>query len=72
MSLVPSFHLLSENWINIIGKISHYFLIIAMAGIGLKVSFLSILKNGKKALLVGILIFLFQIIFGLTLIELLL
>ncbi len=69
MSLIPSFHLLPNNWIHIIGKTSHYLLVIAMVGIGLKVSFSSILKNGKKALLVGSLVFLFQIIFGIILIE---
>ena len=69
MSLIPSFHLLPESWIHIVGKASHYLLVIAMAGIGLKVSFSSILKNGKKALLVGSLVFLFQIIFGIILIE---
>ncbi len=70
MSLIPSFHLLPENWINIIGKVSHYLFVIAMVGIGLKVSFSSILKNGIRALLVGSLVFLFQIIFGILLIEL--
>lgn len=70
MSSIPSFHLLPESWIDIVGKASHYLLVIAMVGIGLKVSFSSILKNGKKALLVGSLVFLFQIIFGIFLIEL--
>ncbi len=69
MSLIPSFHLLSKNWIYVVGKTSHYLLVIAMVGIGLKVSFSSILKNGKKALLVGSLVFLFQIIFGIILVE---
>ncbi len=69
MSLIPSFHLLPESWIHIVGKASHYLLVIAMVGIGLKVSFSSILKNGKKALLVGSLVFSFQIIFGIILTE---
>jgi uncharacterized integral membrane protein (TIGR00698 family) len=69
MSIVASFQLLPESWIHIIGKTSHYFLVIAMAGIGLKVSFLNILKNGKKALLVGSLVFLFQILFAIILIK---
>ena len=70
MSLIPSFHLLPESWIAIVAKTSHNLLVIAMAGIGLKVSFSSILKNGKKALLVGSLVFLFQVIFATFLIEL--
>jgi len=71
MSLIPTFQLLPKNWINVVGKASHYFLVIAMVGIGLKVSFSSILKNGKKALLVGGLVFLFQVLFGIILIEML-
>ena len=69
MSLIPSFHLLPESWIHIVGKASHYLLVIAMVGIGLKVSFSSIIKNGKKALLVGSLVFLFQILLGIILIK---
>ena len=63
-SLVPTFSLLPKNIIEIIGKISHYALIIAMAGIGLKITFGSILKDGKAALLIGTLIFIIQIIFS--------
>ncbi len=70
MSLIPSFHLLPENWIHIVGKASHFFLVIAMVGIGLKVNFSSIVKNGSKALFVGSLVFSFQIIFALILIKL--
>jgi len=63
-SLVPTFSLLPKNVIEIIGKVSHYALIIAMAGIGLKITFGSILKDGKAALLIGTLIFVIQIIFS--------
>lgn len=63
-SLIPTFSLLPKNVIEIIGKISHYALIIAMAGIGLKITFGSILKDGKAALLIGTLIFIIQIIFS--------
>jgi len=70
MSFIPSFQLLPESNINIIAKISHYLLIIAMVGIGLKVHFSGILKNGQKALGVASLVFLLQIIFGILLIEL--
>ena len=61
-SLVPTFSLLPEEYIHIISKISHYSLIIAMAAIGLRITFGSILKDGKAALLVGSLIFLVQIL----------
>jgi len=63
-SLVPTFKLLPEEIIKVIGKLSHYALIVAMAGIGLKITFGSILKDGKSALLIGVLIFIIQIIFS--------
>ena len=63
-SLVPTFGLLPEETIKIISNTSHYALIIAMAGIGLKITFVSILKDGKSALIIGSLIFFLQIIFN--------
>ena len=63
-SLVPTFKLLPNAYVNAIGKLSHYLLIIAMAGIGLKITFGSILKDGKSALLIGVLIFTIQIVFS--------
>ncbi len=63
-TLVPTFKLLPPEVIKIIGKASHYALIIAMAGIGLKITFGSILKDGKTALVIGSLIFVIQIIFS--------
>ena len=63
-SLVPTFNLIPAEQIKIIGKISHYFLIIAMAGIGLKITLQSILQNGKFALAIGGIIFLVQILFN--------
>ncbi|MCP5049338.1 MAG: putative sulfate exporter family transporter, partial [bacterium] len=62
-SLIPTFGLLPEDYIKVVSKISHYALIIAMAGIGLKITFGSILRDGKKALLIGSLIFVLQILF---------
>ena len=62
-SLVPTFNLLPPSIIATIGEISEYLLIIAMAGIGLKITFKSILQDGKSALIVGALVFLLQIIF---------
>ena len=66
-SLIPTFGLLSEEHIKILSTISHYALVVAMAGIGLKITFGSILKDGKTALLIGSLIFLLQIILSSTL-----
>ncbi len=67
-SMVPTFGLLSERWIGIIGRISHYSLVVAMAGIGLKITIQDILKDGKTALLMGSLIFFVQILFSSTVI----
>ncbi|MCP4547496.1 MAG: putative sulfate exporter family transporter [bacterium] len=62
-TLVPTFNLLSGELIETISGMSHYALIIAMAGIGLKIRLGGILRNGRAALLVGTLTFLFQILF---------
>lgn len=62
-SLVSSFKLLPEEHIKTISWISHHTLIIAMAGIGLKITFKDILRDGKSALAIGVLIFLMQIAF---------
>jgi uncharacterized integral membrane protein (TIGR00698 family) len=70
LSLVPTFGLLSENSIQLISEVGRYALIIAMAAIGLKISFASILKDGKKALLIGSLIFLVQIVFSSSMVML--
>lgn len=61
MSLIPTFNLLPESAIKIISQTSKYALMVAMAGIGLKITFASILKEGKAALLLGVLVFAFQI-----------
>jgi len=67
-SLVPTFNLLSENLIHVISRISHYALVVAMAGIGLRIKFSSIMRDGRTALLIGSLIFLLQIVFSSTMI----
>jgi uncharacterized membrane protein YadS len=43
---------------------SKYALVFAMAAIGTKITLQSVLKDGKKALFVGSVIFIFQIIFS--------
>ncbi|MDA3886500.1 MAG: putative sulfate exporter family transporter [Candidatus Delongbacteria bacterium] len=62
-SLIPTFQLLPQNYIYILSRISHYSLIVAMAGVGMKITFNSILKDGKSALLIASLVFVLQIAF---------
>ena len=57
--------------IGYLSKIGHYSLIIAMSGIGLKITFKSILRDGKSALTIGALIFLSQLIFSAVMVSLL-
>ncbi len=71
-SLVPTFNLLPGNVIHVISRLSHYALVVAMAGIGLRIKFSSILRDGRTTLLIGSLIFLLQIVFSSTMIFLLL
>ena len=70
MSLIPTLHLLSSGMIDVLGRLSHYLLLIAMVAIGLKISFKSIVKQGGKALLLGSLVFLMQILFSILMILL--
>lgn len=67
-SLLPTFNILPPAYINLISNMSHYILIAAMVGIGLKISLQSILQNGRSALFIGSLIFLIQVIFSITII----
>ncbi len=64
MSLVPTFHILNAGVIAVLGQLSHYLLLLAMVAIGLKINIKSIKNQGGKALLLGGLIFLFQILFS--------
>lgn len=52
------------TYIAIISTVSHYALVLAMAGIGLKTTIASIVKDGKSALLIGSLSFFVQIVFS--------
>ncbi len=70
-SLIPTFHLLPKTFISAISQASHYALIVAMAGIGLKTTIASILRDGRSALLIGSLTFVVQIIFTSSVILLL-
>ncbi len=71
LSLVPTFGLLPESWIAVLKTISHYALVTAMAGIGLRITFASILRNGRSALLAGAMIFAVQILFSGLMVRLL-
>ena len=63
-SIISTSQILPENIVHYISIISKFTLIIAMAGIGLKISFKSIKQNGKNALLLATLIFMIQILFA--------
>jgi len=63
LSIVASLQVLPSMIVEIIANISKYALIIAMAGIGLKITFSSIKSNGKKALILGSIVFFIQIAF---------
>lgn len=70
-SLIPTFGLLSDKNIELISAVSEYALIVAMAGIGLKISFANILREGKEALRMGALVFGMQIIFSAAMVYIL-
>ena len=63
-SIIATLNILPQFITNIISNTSHYLLIVAMAAIGLKINFKTILQHGSKALLIGTLIFVVQIIFS--------
>ena len=70
-SIIPTLGLLNSTTIDSIDLIGDFALLIAMSGIGLKISLKSILSNGRKALVVGSLIFLTQITFNASILYLL-
>jgi uncharacterized integral membrane protein (TIGR00698 family) len=63
-SLVATLGLLPEALLEFLSTVSGYALITAMAGIGLKITFGSILRSGRSALLLGSVVFLLQIVFS--------
>lgn len=67
-SVIQTFGLLKQEQVELVSTMSHYALIVAMSGIGLKIAFDGIIKNGKKALLIASVIFGFQIIMSSSLI----
>ena len=70
-SLISTFHILPENALKALSTLSHSALLVAMAGIGLKITFGSILREGRSALMIGSLVFLIQIVFSGSIIRLL-
>ena len=69
-SLLVTFGFIPENLLLIIEQLSKILLVIAMAGIGLNISFRSIFKFGFKSFTIAALAFSFQIIFALTVVAL--
>jgi len=62
-SLLVTFNFIPENLLLIIQKLSKILLVIAMAGIGLNISFRNIFKFGSKSFAIAALAFSFQMIF---------
>ena len=62
MVVLTSFNILSNDIILMLKYFSKFLLTIAMAGIGLKISFNNLLRNGEKIFQVAIAGFIFQII----------
>lgn len=63
-SFIATIDILPSFVVDVIKQLSHISLIIAMAAIGLKISFSSIKANGKNALIVGSIVFIVQITFS--------
>ncbi len=62
-AILASSGLPGTNTIKVIGKAAHYLLVIAMAGIGLRIKFGGLVSVGKKALFFGSFLFLVQLVF---------
>jgi len=69
-SLVPTFGLLPGAWVAALKILSHDALIVAMAGIGLRITLDSILRQGRSALAAGSLVFVVQILFSTLMVRL--
>lgn len=63
-SIATTLNLLPEGLIEYLSKVSHYFLLVAMAAIGLKINFKVLKEHGTTALKIASFIFLAQIIFS--------
>ncbi|MCK5148044.1 putative sulfate exporter family transporter [bacterium] len=64
LAIIANCHLIPSGFLPILKRISKEFLIMAMAGVGLKILFSSIVKQGPKALLLGAIVFIMQVSVG--------
>jgi len=72
LSILVTLGLLNDQVKDILGFLSKNLLLVAMAGIGMRVKFKELLSEGPKALLFGIVAMFFQITMLITLIKLIL
>lgn len=63
-SIIATLKILPEEYVHFISKTSHYSLIMAMAAIGLRITFKNIFDSGKTALIIASIIFFVQIVFN--------
>lgn len=69
-SLIPTLKLLPPHVITGLRHIAKFALTMAMAGVGMKITFSSLMHNGREALRMGTLIFVVQIVFSSSMILL--
>jgi len=72
LSILVTLGFLNDQTKEVLGFLSKNLLLVAMAGIGMRVKFKELLREGPKALLFGILAMFFQITLLITLIKLIL
>ncbi|MBM7624571.1 YeiH family protein [Sporohalobacter salinus] len=69
LSIIGTLHFLPQGMITFLKSLGELLLIVAMAGIGLRVRISSLIKQGLQALVVGALIFISQLILIISLIT---
>ncbi|MGK7912360.1 MAG: YeiH family protein [Synechococcus sp.] len=69
-SLLSTFNIISQTYIEFLSVVGNILLLVAMSGIALKINIFSILKNGRKVLMLGCFTFIVQILFSTSLIQL--
>ena len=62
LAIISNIVVLPEIWLNTIKSVSKNLLILAMAAVGLKITFSKLIKQGPKALATGSIIFVLQIV----------
>lgn len=68
-SFLTTSHLITGKALYIFSKLSHYLLIIAMAGIGMRIQVSQLIKDGPKALTFGVIAMVAQVLFLITIIK---